>query len=62
LIDERPAFDPGEWMQRLPGLDLFGALVSQVIGQQISLEPVQQSRFQSVVGYRAPGDRLIRPR
>ena len=31
------AFDPKAWMRRLPALDLFGALVFQVIGQQISV-------------------------
>src|SRR5690242_115487 len=37
LIDEHPDFEPTAWMQRLPKLDLFGALIFQVIGQQISL-------------------------
>jgi DNA-3-methyladenine glycosylase II len=37
VIDERPDFDPRAWMRRLPALDLFGALVFQVIGQQISV-------------------------
>jgi DNA-3-methyladenine glycosylase II len=37
VIDEHPAFDPDAWMQGLPTLDLFGALVFQVIGQQISV-------------------------
>lgn len=37
LIDEHPGFDPRAWMQRLPTLDLFAALVFQVIGQQISV-------------------------
>jgi DNA-3-methyladenine glycosylase II len=37
LIDERPDFDPDVWVRRLPAMDLFGALVFQVIGQQISV-------------------------
>ena len=37
LIDDRPDFDPGLWMRRLPAMDLFGALVFQIIGQQISV-------------------------
>ncbi len=37
VIDENPAFDPGAWSRRLPALDLFGALLFQVIGQQISV-------------------------
>jgi DNA-3-methyladenine glycosylase II len=37
LIDERPHFDPDAWIRRLPAMGLFGALVFQVIGQQISV-------------------------
>jgi DNA-3-methyladenine glycosylase II len=37
VIDESPDFDPAGWSQRWPTLDLFGALVLQVIGQQISV-------------------------
>lgn len=37
LIDDRPNFDPDVWMQKLPAMDLFGALVFQIIGQQISV-------------------------
>jgi len=37
VIDENPSFDPEAWIQRWPPLDLFGALVLQVIGQQISV-------------------------
>jgi DNA-3-methyladenine glycosylase II len=37
VIDENPAFDPGAWSRRWPALDLFGALVLEVIGQQISV-------------------------
>jgi 3-methyladenine DNA glycosylase/8-oxoguanine DNA glycosylase len=37
LIDDHPGFDPDAWARRLPALGLFGALVFQVIGQQISV-------------------------
>jgi DNA-3-methyladenine glycosylase II len=37
LIDDRPDFDPDVWVRKLPPLDLFGALVFQIIGQQISV-------------------------
>jgi 3-methyladenine DNA glycosylase/8-oxoguanine DNA glycosylase len=37
VIDENPAFDPGAWNRRWPTLDLFGALVLQVVGPQISV-------------------------
>ena len=37
VIDDHPGFDPDAWARRLPALGLFGALVFQVIGQQISV-------------------------
>ena len=37
VIDERPDFDPDVWIRRLPAMGLFGALVFQIIGQQISV-------------------------
>ena len=37
LIDDRPDFDPGAWMTQLPPMDLFGALLFQVTGQQLSV-------------------------
>jgi DNA-3-methyladenine glycosylase II len=37
LIDDHPDFDPDVWVRRLPAMDLFGALVFQIIGQQISV-------------------------
>jgi DNA-3-methyladenine glycosylase II len=37
VIDDHPDFDPDVWIRRLPAMDLFGALVFQVIGQQISV-------------------------
>jgi hypothetical protein len=37
VIDDRPDFDPDVWVRRLPAMGLFGALVFQIIGQQISV-------------------------
>jgi DNA-3-methyladenine glycosylase II len=37
LIDDRPDFDPDVWLARLPPMNLFGALVFAIIGQQISV-------------------------
>jgi DNA-3-methyladenine glycosylase II len=37
LIAERPDFDPGAWMARLPPMDLFGAIIFQIVGQQLSV-------------------------
>jgi DNA-3-methyladenine glycosylase II len=37
LIDERPDFDPQAWMAQLPAMDLYGALLFQIAGQQLSV-------------------------
>ena len=37
LIDNRPTFDPRAWMAQLPPMDLYGALLFQVTGQQLSV-------------------------
>jgi DNA-3-methyladenine glycosylase II len=42
LIRERPGFDPRSWLEELPPMDLFGALVFQVIGQQLSVQATRR--------------------
>src|SRR5579864_375708 len=37
LIDAHPGFDPRAWGTQLPPLDAFGALLFQVMGQQLSV-------------------------
>lgn len=37
LIADRPDFDPRAWIAQLPPMDLFGALLFQVTGQQLSV-------------------------
>jgi DNA-3-methyladenine glycosylase II len=37
LIEDRPAFDPRAWLAQLPPMDLYGALLFQVVGQQLSV-------------------------
>jgi len=37
LIDDRPDFDPRAWMAVLPPMDLYGALLFQITGQQLSV-------------------------
>jgi DNA-3-methyladenine glycosylase II len=56
LIDERPAFDPRAWMARLPAMDLFGALIFQVTGQQLSVPSTRRilARIQDLFGGRLP--------
>jgi DNA-3-methyladenine glycosylase II len=37
VIDDHPDFDPDAWIRTFPAMSLFGALVFQIIGQQISV-------------------------
>jgi DNA-3-methyladenine glycosylase II len=43
LIDDRPAFDPRAWIAQLPPMDLYGALVFQVTGQQLSVAATRRT-------------------
>jgi DNA-3-methyladenine glycosylase II len=43
IIDARPTFDPQEWMAELPTMDLFGALLFQVTGQQLSVAATRRT-------------------
>ena len=43
LIDDRPDFDPRAWMTQLPPMDLYGALLFQVIGQQLSVPATRRT-------------------
>ena len=42
LIDDRPDFDPRAWMALLPSMDLYGALLFQVTGQQLSVQATRR--------------------
>ena len=56
LIDERPAFDPQAWMAQLPPMDLYGALLFQVTGQQLSVAATRSTlaRIQALFGGHLP--------
>ena len=56
LIDERPEFDPQVWMDELPPMDLYGALLFQVTGQQLSVASTRSilRRIQALFGGRLP--------
>jgi DNA-3-methyladenine glycosylase II len=56
LIDDRPDFDPRAWMTQLPPMDLFGALLFQVTGQQLSVPATRRTlaRIQAMFGGRLP--------
>ena len=57
LIDERPDFDPQEaWTARLPAMDLYGALLFQIAGQQLSVAATRTilGRIEGLFGGRLP--------
>ena len=56
LIDERPDFDPRGWMAELPAMDLYGALVFQVAGQQLSVASTRRTlaRIEALFGGHLP--------
>jgi DNA-3-methyladenine glycosylase II len=57
LIDARPDFDPrAAWMTRLPAMDLYGALLFQVTGQQLSVAATRRTiaRIEALFGGRLP--------
>ncbi len=56
LIDDRPDFDPRAWMAQLPPMDLFGALLFQVAGQQLSVAATRRTlaRIQALFGGHLP--------
>jgi DNA-3-methyladenine glycosylase II len=56
LIDERPDFDPRAWISQLPPMDLYGALLFQVTGQQLSVPATRRTmgRIQALFGGRLP--------
>ncbi len=62
LIDDRPAFDPRAWLAGLPPMDLYGALLFQVAGQQLSVAATRRTlaRIEALFGGRfpAPGELL----
>lgn len=43
LIDLRPDFDPRAWTEELPPMDLFGSLLFQVAGQQLSVAATRRT-------------------
>src|SRR3979411_829951 len=56
LIDRHPGFDPRAWMAQLPKMDAFGALLFQVVGQQLSVIATRAiiGRLSALFGGRLP--------
>ena len=56
LIEDRPDFDPRAWLTQLPPMDLYGALLFQVVGQQLSVPATRRTlaRIQALFGGHLP--------
>jgi DNA-3-methyladenine glycosylase II len=56
VVDERPEFDPRAWMAELPAMDLYGALLFQVTGQQLSVAATRRTlaRVEDLFGGHLP--------
>jgi DNA-3-methyladenine glycosylase II len=56
LIGDRPDFDPRAWLTRLPPMDLYGALLFQVTGQQLSVPATRRTlaRIEALFGGHLP--------
>lgn len=61
LIDEHPDFDPRAWLGELPRMDAFGALLFQIVGQQLSVPATRAilAGIQGLFGGHLPGPREI---
>ena len=56
MIDARPNFDPRAWIDELPPMDLYGALLFQVTGQQLSVAATRHTitRIEQLFAGRLP--------
>jgi DNA-3-methyladenine glycosylase II len=56
LIADQPDFDPRSWMAELPPMNLFGALLFQIVGQQLSVAATRHTlaRIEERFGGRLP--------
>jgi DNA-3-methyladenine glycosylase II len=61
VIDRNPDFDPRAWLERLPAMDAFGALLFQITGQQLSVRSTRAilARLEAQFGGRLPEPRDI---
>jgi DNA-3-methyladenine glycosylase II len=62
LIERRPDFDPHAWLDELPPMNLFGSLLFQVTGQQLSVAATRRTveRVTSLFGGHLPSpDELL---
>jgi DNA-3-methyladenine glycosylase II len=62
LIERRPDFDPHAWLDQLPPMNLFGSLLFQVAGQQLSVAATRRTveRITALYGGHLPSpDELL---
>jgi DNA-3-methyladenine glycosylase II len=61
LIDKNPSFDPRAWMAQLPKMDSYGALVFQIVGQQLSVRSTRAilARLEALFAGRLPEPREV---
>ena len=61
LIGKHPNFDPRAWMAELPKMDAYGALVFQIVGQQLSVRATRAilDRLEALFGGRLPEPQQI---
>jgi DNA-3-methyladenine glycosylase II len=61
LIDRKPDFDPRAWMTQLPTMDAYGALVFQIVGQQLSVRSTRAilARLEALFAGRLPGPQEV---
>ena len=60
-IDRRPDFDPRAWLDDRPPMDLFGSLIFQITGQQLSVAATRRTveRVTSLFGGHLPSPREL---
>src|SRR5439155_917794 len=56
LLGARPDFDRRGWMAQLPPMDLYGALLFQIVGQQLSVAATRRTleRIRALLGGHLP--------
>ena len=56
IIDRDPAFDPRAWLDELPPMDIYGAALFQITGQQLSVAATRRTigRIEALFDGRLP--------
>src|SRR6478752_832667 len=56
IIDRDPTFDPRAWLNDLPPMDIYGAALFQITGQQLSVAATRRTiaRIEALFGGHLP--------